>query len=325
MPGHFIISLDFELHWGGSEKWPLEPMKPYFMRTRGMIPNMLNLFEKYQTHVTWATVGLLFHDSFEELQQYRPQRPTYTLPIAAYDYIDKPGIGADEEEDPFHYAPSLIRRILDTPHQELATHSYSHYYCNEEGQTPEQFRADLQAAQKIARDKFGVTLKSLVFPRNQFNEEYLKVCREEGITSVRSNPKDWFWHIESTQGESRFKRLVRGADAFLPIGKRSSFRDPGHSDPMLIPASRLLRPWTEKEARLGRLKQKRIFKEMEAAAKSGEHYHLWWHPHNFGNHPEKNLQELEEILKHYKMLSERYDFQSITMAGFTEKTLNEVH
>jgi len=96
MPGHFIISLDFELHWGGSEKWHLEPLKPYFMRTREMIPKILELFAKYEVHVTWATVGMLFHESREELQKYRPDRPSYSLPIAAYDFIEKEGIGADE-------------------------------------------------------------------------------------------------------------------------------------------------------------------------------------------------------------------------------------
>jgi len=323
MPGHFIISLDFELHWGGSEKWHLEPLKPYFMRTREMIPKILELFAKYEVHVTWATVGMLFHESREELQKYRPDRPSYSLPIAAYDFIEKEGIGADEEEDPFHYAPSLIRRILDTPHQELATHTYSHYYCNEEGQTPEEFRQDLKAAQKIAHDKFDVQMKSLVFPRNQFNMDYLKVCADEGISSVRSNPKDWFWNIDSTQQESRYKRLVRGADAFLPIGKRSSFSEVPADDPLQIPASRLLRPWTPKEAGLGRFKLGRIHKEMERAAMSGENYHLWWHPHNFGNHPERNFQDLEQILQHYKQLNAKFGFESISMAGYTEKCMHE--
>ena len=39
----------------------------------------------------------------------------------------------------------------------------------------------------------GISLKSLVFPRNQFNESYLKVCVELGIENVRSNPNNWYW------------------------------------------------------------------------------------------------------------------------------------
>lgn len=325
MSSHFIISLDFELHWGGSEKWTLDPFKPYFIRTREAIPAMLALFEKHETHVTWATVGLLFHESRKEMLDALPtSRPTYTLPIAAYDYIDNEGVGENETQDPFHFAPSLIQKILQTPNQELATHSYSHYYCNEAGQTPEQFRADLKAAQKVAREKFNTTLTSLVFPRNQFNEDYLKICREEGITSVRSNPKDWFWHIDSTQGESKWKRLVRGADAFMPIGQRSSFAtsELQSTSPVLIPASRLLRPYSSREARLNGLKLKRIFSEMERAAKNGEVYHLWWHPHNFGNETAQNLADLERILTHYQKLNKTYGMQSVTMNEFTEALTN---
>ncbi len=326
MPSRFIISLDFELHWGGSEKWDLDSLRPYFQRTREAIPEMLRLFSAHDVHVTWATVGFLFHASRNELLSSLPaQLPTYKAPIAAYDYLSSPGIGEDEDDDPFHFAPSLIRRIIKTDGQELATHSYSHYYCNEAGQTPEQFRADLQAAQKVAREKFNTTLKSLVFPRNQFNEAYLKVCREEGITSVRSNPKDWFWHIDSTQAESRWKRLVRGADAFLPIGKRSSFSEQEISPqvPLLIPASRLLRPYSPREAKLNGWKLNRIFREMEEAARAGEVYHLWWHPHNFGNETERNLEDLEKILTHYQQLNKQYGMQSVTMAEFTESLLHE--
>jgi peptidoglycan/xylan/chitin deacetylase (PgdA/CDA1 family) len=326
MSSRFIISLDFELHWGGSEKWALEPMKPYFERTREAIPAMLALFEKYQTHVTWATVGLLFHESREEMLAGLPAtRPTYDLPIAAYDYITNQGVGENEAQDPYHFAPSLIRQILQTPYQELATHSYSHYYCNEAGQTPEQFRADLQAAQKVAREKFDVSLKSLVFPRNQFNEEYLKICREEGITSVRSNPEDWFWHIDSTQSESKWKRLVRGADAFLPIGKRSSFstRTINSTLPVLIPASRLLRPYSAREANLNDWKLRRIFNEMKEAARSGETYHLWWHPHNFSHETEQNLSDLKEILEYYREMHRTYGMESVTMAEFTEMITHE--
>src|SRR5690606_21331977 len=92
--------------------------------------------------------------------------------LSAYRYIADVGIGEDESSDPFHYAPTLVEAILDTPHQELATHTFAHYYCNEAGQNAEQFRADLRAAQRSAA-LFGQQLRSLVFPRNQFNAEYL--------------------------------------------------------------------------------------------------------------------------------------------------------
>jgi peptidoglycan/xylan/chitin deacetylase (PgdA/CDA1 family) len=338
MKGIFTISLDFELHWGGFEKWPLEATNyqlptannqqrsynTYFLNTRQVIPQLLKLFEQYEIHVTWATVGMLMARSKTELlEQGASRQPTYEeKQLSAYHYIQQVGIGEDEATDPFHFAPSLVEQIIKTPYQELGTHTYAHYYCNETGQTLEQFRSDIQAAQRVAQ-KFGVRLKSMVFPRNQFNDQYLHVCFEEGITSVRSNPLDWFWKIDSTQQESKWKRLNRGLDAYLPVGKENTFRletlTPRKSYPLAIPASRLLRPYKPKELFLNRWKITRIKAEITRAAKRGEVYHLWWHPHNFGRYPAQSLQALREILEHYRLCKARWNMQSLNMGELAER------
>lgn len=347
MNGIFTISLDFELHWGGFEKWSLNspqsivhssklgtqdfglktqdsnPYNEYFMNTRKVIPQMLGLFEEYGAHVTWATVGMLFHQTKSELLANAPaQKPTYEeKKLSAYEYINTVGIGENEQEDPFHFAPTLIRQIIATPHQEIGTHTFAHYYCNEAGQQAEQFRDDLRAAQRVAKS-YGCKLQSLVFPRNQFNDDYLKVCFEEGITSVRSNPLDWFWHIESTQSESAWKRLNRGLDAYFPIGKKNTYALDAlalrEGFPVCIPASRLLRPYRPKEFVLNRVKIERIKSEMTRAAQRHEVYHVWWHPHNFGNHPAESLEGLRHILRHYHDLKNKYGMESCTMGEITQ-------
>jgi hypothetical protein len=337
MKGIFTISLDFELHWGGFEKWPLGvtnyelritndqetarsavDYQKYFNSTRQLIPEMLSLFNGHEVHVTWATVGMLFHKTREELLNNAPtHKPTYTeQKLSAYHYIQSQGIGNNEQDDPFHFAPSLIEKIIATPHQELASHTFAHFYCNEAGQTLEQFRDDLKAAQRVAH-QHGKQLKSLVFPRNQFNDQYLKVCYEEGITSVRSNPLDWFWHIESTQQESKWKRLNRGLDAYFPVGKKNTYKIDSlytrKDYPVCIPASRLLRPYNPKEYFLNNFKINRIKSEMTRAAQQGEIYHLWWHPHNFGLYPEQSLEGLKEILRHYDYCKEKLGMRSLNM------------
>ena len=76
--GIFIVSLDFELHWGGFEKWPIKNYEQYFLNTRNVIPELLKLFQKYEVHVTWATVGMLFHESKESMQKMAPDlKPAY--------------------------------------------------------------------------------------------------------------------------------------------------------------------------------------------------------------------------------------------------------
>lgn len=318
MKSIFTISLDFELHWGGFEKWPLEQYRTYFQNTRTVVPQLLELFRKHEVHVTWATVGMLFHRERASMVEDSPAlRPTYAATeLSAYNFIGQTGIGSSEADDPFHYAGSLVDQIVATPYQELGSHTFSHYYCQEAGQTIDQFRDDLRAAQRSAK-RYGKTLESLVFPRNQFNEAYLRVCYEEGFRAVRDNPRDWFWNIGSTQNESMWKRLNRGADAYLPVGKKNTYTldsievVPGM--PLCLPASRLLRPYRPSEYFLNTMKIARIKQEMERAAQRGEVYHLWWHPHNFGNFPVQSLEGLRKILEHFDYCRNRYAMGSLTM------------
>ncbi len=350
MGGIFTISLDFELHWGGFEKWQLggsaqavrdergrqvsgnalqasgvrSSYRQYFLNTRLVIPEMLKAFQQHETHVTWATVGFLFHETRAELMANMPfLKPSLAAKeLSAYQYIDQVGIGESEAEDPFHYGLSLIRQIKNTPYQEIGSHTFAHYYACEEGQSGDQFRADLQAAQRAAH-KQGIVLKSLVFPRNQVNEDYLTICAEEGFRCIRTNPTDWFWHIESTQSESLWKRLNRGLDAYFKTGKRKSYTlesvAVAGNAPLRFPASRLLRPYSPRQLFLNRLKINRIIAEMEEAARAGEVYHLWWHPHNFGNYPQESMAGLMRILKHYQYLKQHYGMESCTMSELTDR------
>lgn len=319
----FTISLDFELHWGGFEKWPLDDKyRTYFLNTRRSIPTVLSLFAQSHLHASWATVGLLMHEKQSDLLSNLPaKKPTYNLAkLSAYHFMNDNLIGTDESEDPFHYAGSIVEQIKKVPGQEIGTHTFSHYYCNEDGQTVDQFQDDLRAAQ-LAAKRYGVRLESLVFPRNQFNIHYLDACAKAGIKIVRVNPIDWWWQIESTQQESKWKRLNRGVDAYFSIGGKTSYdlevvkRERGV---FLLPASRLLRPYNPKELFLNTMKIQRIKKEMTIAAKNNEVYHLWWHPHNFGNYTRENMEGLVEIANHFKKLQHEYGMVSMNMGEIAD-------
>ncbi|MBG6187887.1 polysaccharide deacetylase family protein [Flavobacterium sp. CAN_S2] len=315
--GKFIISLDFELHWGGVELWDLELKKEYFNTTRIGIPKMLDLFTQYQIHCTWATVGFLFAKNRDQLKEFIPKDlPSYlNTDLNYYSLIEQNLIGYSEEDDPLHYATSLINEIVNTPNQELASHTFCHYYCNEEGQNVNQFEADIQAAQKIAKENFGIKLKSLVFPRNQFNKEYLEVAKKSGIKVFRSNPNVWFWQ----NNYGNLTPLLRAMDTLLPISKSLSFRQKEivFSDGIVeIPASRFFRPYILKESSIRKIKLNRILRELTFAARNNRIYHLWWHPHNFGDALQENLEDLEIILSHYADLNLKYGFESKSMGAF---------
>lgn len=55
---------------------------------------------------------------------------------------------------------------------------------------------------------------------------------------------------------------------------------------------------------------------MSYAAKNNRVYHLWWHPHNFGDGLVENLEDLERILSHFKKLKTEYGFESVAMKDF---------
>ena len=102
----------------------------------------------------------------------------------------------------------------------------------------------------------------------------------------------------------------------MPISSTVSFQLNDASkrkDTLLLPASRFLRPFCTKERAIQKLKFNRIKNEMTYAAKHNRSYHLWWHPHNFGYFLEENMIFLEDILKHYSVLKEKYNFESKSM------------
>jgi peptidoglycan/xylan/chitin deacetylase (PgdA/CDA1 family) len=312
MQGTLTISLDFELLWGIFDKLGTKYKPHYFLNTRKVIPQMLELFAENQIQVTWATVGMLFAANEEEWRAYSPEfLPSYReKKYSAYEWAKSHGIRPE-----VHFAPELIKNILDTPGQELGSHSYAHYYTLMRGQSPEQFRQDLQASQKIAWDKFGTRLKSLVFPRNHINELYLGICLEEGFEYVRGNPKNWYW--QETQHESFSKKFFRSADCFFGVGEKTSYSSSElkifKGEPLVIPASRILRPYAKGTGLMNRLRLNRIKAEMTHAAQQEEIYHLWWHPHNFGNDPVGSIKELKELITHFHQLNETFGFSSLNM------------
>ena len=52
---------------------------------------------------------------------------------------------------------------------------------------------------------------------------------------------------------------------------------------------------------------------MEFAAKHGEIYHIYWHPHNFAENTEINFEQMRALLAHYRKLHDQYGMKSLNM------------
>lgn len=320
--GAIIISLDFELNWGVHDVIPLEKYKENLLGVREAIPQMLELFQRYDIHATWAIVGMLYCENKKELLNSLPSiQPNYeNSNFSPYKKLND--IGTDEKSDLFHYAKSLIKQIEIYPNQEIATHTFSHYYCLEKGQNEESFEADLQAAINIANGN-GHVVKSLVFPRNQMNQSYLQVCKKHGVQCFRGNELGWPYRASRFHSEGILKRVLRLLDSYFNICGHDTYPiTEVETEPIVnLPSSRFLRPYIARLKILEPLRLRRIKKSLTHAARRGEVFHLWWHPHNFGKNIDENIQFLTEILQLVSQLRSEYGFESLSMAEASDIVL----
>jgi len=316
--GTFVISLDFELHWGVSDHRTIESYYENLSNTPAVVRRLLTVFRQRQIHVTWATVGMLFCRNKQELFSFVPagKKPTYHNPVLS-NYTIAENAGQNEKDDPFHYASSLVKKIISTPGQEMATHTFSHYYCLEPGQTPDQFYYDLLAAVEVEKRE-GILPASIVFPRNQYNEEYLEKCKAAGIKIYRGNFPSWIYKSEAKSTETLWKRFFRLADTYLPVAGQRGVKPQSEHGMLNIQASCFLRPYSNRLSFLEPLRLNRIKREMTHAAKNGLVYHLWWHPHNFGKNMDNNFHNLEIILDHYATLAGKFEMQTLNMKEIYE-------
>lgn len=313
-PGALVISLDFELHWGVRDHTAADgPYRANLLGVWAAVPRLLALFEEFGVAATWATVGFLFARTREEMVRFSPAvKPAYR--DRALDPFTEP-VGEGEEEDRLHFAPSLIRAIRGTPRQELATHTYSHYYCREPGQDRDAFRADLESAVRIAEHN-GVALRSIVFPRNQYNPAYEDLLMQAGIRCFRGNQRAPMYRANSAAA-----RVARLADSYTDVGGAHTV--PWHQVPHRnglsdVRASFFVRPYAPRLRGLEPLRLRRITRSLAAAARGGEILHLWWHPHNFGVNLEANLAFLREILVAFDRHRQSEGMLSLTMIGAAE-------
>jgi hypothetical protein len=318
--GAFVISLDFELLWGVRDKRTVADYGANILGVRRAVPAMLDLFSARGIAATWATVGFLFcADRDELLGSFPALKPDYRERKLS-PYEDLAELGRDENDDPYRYGLSLLEQVMTTPRQEIGTHTLSHFYCLEEGGDPDAFRADLAAAQAVAVRR-GVTLTSIVFPRNQVSVPHLRVTAATGLTAFRGNENVWFHAARRDADQTAPKRVFRLADTYLPIAGAQAQKPTVVEGLVDVAASRFLRP-AAGPAFLERLRLARITAAMDAAARSGTVFHLWWHPHNFGLATERNIAFLSAILDHFATLKQRYGMRSLTMAEVAAETLN---
>lgn len=180
-----------------------------------------------------------------------------------------------------------------------------------------QFDADIAAAVAIAKRR-GVTLKSFVFPRNQYSDGHLGVLGRNGfkVFVLRGNERAWAYRATAGAGQSKTRRALRLADHYLNVTGQHVHGRLDRAGLVETPASRFLRSYSRSLAALDRLRLHRITSALAAAAAAGRSFHLWWHPHNFGVNIEQKVEFLTHILAQFAKHKDRHRMVSANRGDF---------
>jgi hypothetical protein len=304
--GALVISLDLEGWWGVRDNISATSYRNHLEGETQASLATLQLFEERGIKATWAIVGLFMTDGARSADEAKPS--------LAPGYLNSRMDPFADLEGPHRYNPDLVRTLVASPSQEVATHTFSHYYCLEPGASVQSFEADLKAWAQVA-STFGVQMRSVVFPRNQYHPDFLRVLAANGIKAFRGNPNTWFW--QPKRSDTTLRRLTRLTDAYIPLPKGRKTH-PVPPKVINVPATRFLRPCDDESRTLTRLREKRIESEMSAAFHNGKDFHLWWHPHNFGAKLDQNLSSLNRILDTYDRIG-KSEATTLTMAEVADR------
>lgn len=296
----FVISLDFELYWGVLRTRDRATFEATVDQSRHAVARMLQRFEEEEIAATWATVGFLACQDPSEVNGWDVPRDDFDAVIQG---------GSLKAL----FAPELVRRIAESPRQELATHTFTHFMCLEGERALDDFERDVLSAVAQGRE-LGSEITSIVFPRNQYTDAHLEVCRRAGLRAFRGNPPGY---LHRARAEAENDPLVRGLrllDAHVPLRPLDRFSVSKTKGLWNVAANRFLR--TSPASKLLAIPRlRRILSEMRQAARNNRVYHLWWHPHNFGGRPDLSFWMLEEILGQFRILAHEYGMRSMTMSA----------
>ena len=188
-----VFSADFELAWGWNHAKnsadPVAHALEMARQTRENFPVLLDLFQKYETPVTWATVGHLFlSECAKSNGKIHPEivrEPHFINTYWSYekgDWFDDDPVSS-VLASPEWYAPDLIQQIIDSPvDHEIGCHSFSHIDFSDQHCPQESAESELNECVRLANQR-GLKLDSFVFPGNLVGN--LNALKNTGFSSYR--------------------------------------------------------------------------------------------------------------------------------------------
>jgi peptidoglycan/xylan/chitin deacetylase (PgdA/CDA1 family) len=309
----FVISLDFELFWGVIRSRSIDDYKRNVINVKDVIPSILNVFNEYEIRATWAVVGGILCEDFNHWNDLI-QSSYYESSI-----FDNNEIKATIQNNPhLFFSNDLVKIIINSPGQELASHTFGHYEVDNEVNFSQNFKKDM-ALNNMIMNEHHIVPTSLVFPRNIINKVLLDALPELGIKAFRGNQDHFIYRNGDIVPFGIFGKGLRYLDSSFNLSHLNPSKIVVTNEISNIPSSYFLRPIAGGDAknRLNFLRLKRIKNQMLDAAKTESLFHLWWHPHNFGSDLNENIYFLKLILDYFLDLKSEYGMSSMNMQDLT--------
>lgn len=301
--GVVVISIDFEMRWGVHDLYGfnIESYRGNIESVRQVVPDTLALLSERGLKATWACVGALALNGWDEYFSLAPPPPVYEK----QDLSVKQAYAELDPDGHQFFAPELVKMVFDTKGQELGSHSFSHLYFREPGVTESDFHADSMAVESLWLEKFGIVPVSLVFPRNQ--SAFLDLLPDTPIRIWRGPEAAWFHDCTAQDNNTALPRVLRLFDSVNPFIRRATAVMDGMTKASLFVRFNLPEV-------LWRLQIKRILGELQSLS-SGRVFHIWWHPHNLGADTPLRMARLKQLLD---LISE-----ACVLQGIESKTMSD--
>ena len=261
-----VISIDFELDWGYSNsKNPLNPSE-----VLEGLNKLIKLLEKHQVKSTWAIVGKLFENN-------------------------------DKEDDTKKQLNWISNNLLNNTLVEIGSHTYTHIFCEE---VPlDIFKKDVSAMNEVSI-RHEVEFKSIVFPRNQFDDSNLIILKKNQYTHFRDVLDKWYLKTNKYSNESIIKRYIIRFFELIPLNRDVVVRN--SENLISVSDSRFFRFFSLSV--MGKIIAPFYFMilkmEMRQSIKREKLYHIWFHPHNIIKNP-NGFKQFDMFLGYYNKIKKQ--------------------
>jgi len=260
----FCLSLDTELLWGRKNLTWQAFQKRAVVTKKIVIPQLIALFKKHSFPVTWAVVGKLLEPGSQ-----------------GWSY------------------PELVDKLKETPHQEIACHSYCHpefTYLS-----PKEAEKEISICKTIAKNS-KLRFTSFVFPKNKI--AHLSLLKKAGFINYRGADKN--------NNELLFPRFP---PVYQPTMKAGLVNIPGS---MYLVSARGLRKYIPMSLRFLKIKL-----GIKHAIQKKAIFHLWFHPIDISDRPEAFLKLLENTIQYTKKVAKNQQIKVLTMNQIAENVTSK--